>query len=481
MTAAGTTTMTTTTDHRQGISVRTRILAWILFVVGVALCVVVLITGRTYFTQIDATIAAEHAHEANKLRAFAAEPNDKTGKPFTSVREMLTDYLMHNAPARNQTLFSIVDGTADRRSSQMPLVRLDRDTDFVAKASAVAHPDSGRVDTEAGAVAYSVVPVRVVGDSTEGALVMVDFLGPAHADAWSTIQRMGLGSGFALVLAGGVGWIVAGRALRPIRDVQTAAASISSTDLDQRIEVVGTDDVARLATTFNGMLDRLEGAFDTQRRFLDDAGHELRTPITVVRGHLDLLSAEPEERAKSLHLVDDELRRMSRLVDEVLLLARAERPDFLVIGPVNLTELVAETLSKATALAPRKWSVDAVPEGVTYADGQRLAQALLQLATNAVSATKEGDVIAVGGAVQAGKVHLWVRDHGIGIPAADQLRIFDRFVRGDSARRHPGSGLGLAIVSRIAHAHEGKVAVESDPGEGSIFTVTLPYCPREIS
>lgn len=148
--------------------------------------------------------------------------------------------------------------------------------------------------------------------------------------------------------------------------------------------MVGTDDVAQLARTFNTMLDRLEVAFLAQREFVDNAGHELRTPITVIRGHLELMGDDPGEREETRALVLDELARMNRMVDDLLVLAKSERPDFLKLEEVNLTELTVEVVAKARGMADRAWRVDATADAVIVADGQRLTQALMQLVSNAV-------------------------------------------------------------------------------------------------
>jgi signal transduction histidine kinase len=228
--------------------------------------------------------------------------------------------------------------------------------------------------------------------------------------------------------------------------------------------------------TFNDMLDRLEAAFATQRRFLDDAGHELRTPITIIRGHLELMGDEPEERRATLALVMDELDRMSRLVEDVITLAKAERPDFLDLRTVDVEALTGEVHTKATGLAPRRWVLQEAGRGVVVADRQRLTQAIVQLAQNAVQHTGPDDVIAISSRLADGEATFTVRDTGPGVAPADRERIFDRFGRGRGARRE-GAGLGLAIVRAIAEAHGGRVAVDSPDGGGAAFRLIVPVDP----
>lgn len=150
------------------------------------------------------------------------------------------------------------------------------------------------------------------------------------------------------------------------------------------------------------MIDRLEGAFASQRAFVSDAGHELRTPITIIRGHLELLGDDPQERADTIEVVTDELDRMSRFVDDLLTLAKAERADFLRPGPVDLDELTDELLTKARGLARREWRLEANAAGLITADRQRLTQAVMNLAHNAVQHTSEGDAVALGSATRDG-------------------------------------------------------------------------------
>jgi signal transduction histidine kinase len=262
--------------------------------------------------------------------------------------------------------------------------------------------------------------------------------------------------------------------LRPVRTVTQTARSITDTDLSRRIDVRGRDEVAELAAAFNATLDRLETAFGAQRRFLNDAGHELKTPLTIVTGHLELLGDDPVEREATVALVLDELDRMSRIVNDLLVLAKAEAPDFLHLETVDVGALTDEVRAKAAALAPRRWTLDARGRGVLVADRQRVTQALVQLAENAAKQTGENDQIAVGSRVEDGEVRFWVRDEGPGIPLQEQERVFTRFARGAGAPRGEGSGLGLSIVRAIARAHHGSVELASDEGSGSTFTIVLP-------
>lgn len=291
--------------------------------------------------------------------------------------------------------------------------------------------------------------------------------------------------GGAMLLIGSLlAWRLSDCVLVPVAAVTETARTISEGDLTERIEVRGRDEVARLAETFNDMLDRLESAFATQRRFVDDAGHELRTPITIIRGHLELLEDDPEERRETVALVLDELDRMSRIVNDLLVLARWEQPGFLEPAPLDVAGLTDDVLAKASALAERDWRMDARATGTVVADRQRLTQALVQLADNAVRHTLADTPIALGSALADGELRLWVRDEGPGIAPEEQRRVFDRFYRPGGGTRGDGAGLGLSIVAAIARAHGGRVELASAPGAGATFTIAIPVArskarPRE--
>jgi two-component system OmpR family sensor kinase len=229
------------------------------------------------------------------------------------------------------------------------------------------------------------------------------------------------------------------------------------------------------------MLDRLEVAFAGQKDFLTDVSHELRTPITVIRGHVETLGDSPAEREEAIAVIQDELDRMNRFVDDLLLLAKAPRPDFLRPAPIDLDLFTHDLFAKARSLGDRDWRLDGTGVGIVVADQHRLTQAVMNLADNAVRHTREAETIWIGSSQVADRVRLWVRDEGPGIRLADRERIFERHERGDPGRRgtQDGTGLGLAIVRAISEAHGGHVELDSRSGLGSTFTIVLPASAGE--
>ncbi|WP_406354335.1 ATP-binding protein [Streptomyces sp. NBC_00658] len=465
--------------RRRTPSARSRIVGWMLLLVGAALAAPTFGITVIWQAQLDRQVDEQLRREADKLRRFAKTAREpSSGRPFPDAASLLTAFMTVNLPSREETFFSIVDGRADRRSSSEVPARLDRDEAVVARLAEVRGTEIGWLDSPAGKVRYGVIPVRVEGDPHDVRLAVLEFRDRQLREERQVGKMLLVTAGGALLCAGLASWLVAGRVLAPIRLVRQTAEQIGESDLTRRLAVTGTDDVAALAHTFNHMLDRLESAFTTQRRFLDEVAHELRTPITVVRGHLELMDEEEEARAETRALVVDELDRMSRIVEDLLLLAKAERPDFLTFGETNLTDLIVDVVAKARALGDRHWRVAAVSEATVLVDGQRLTQGLIQLAANAVRHTRDGDLVEMGSAVREGRVVLWVRDSGPGVGPEDRERIFGRFAQaGRVASPDPagtGIGLGLAIVREIAQAHGGTAWVEDAGGGGARFVIDLP-------
>jgi two-component system, OmpR family, sensor kinase len=442
---------------------------------AIAVIASVLVARQLLLVRLEERIDHELAQEVSELRILSRGRDPRTGRPFgTNVRRVFQVFLGRNVPARNEVIITYVDGRPYRRSQTLraPPYRLDEDPELIARWGRLEETDEGEISTPGGRVKFLAVPVLVRGapPATFAVAVFRDREEEELNDAITALAGVGL----ALLLAGAVlAWRLAGGVLRPVRAVTTTARSISETSLERRIPEQGSDEIAHLAATFNDMLDRLEHAFDAQRHFLDDAGHELRTPLTIIRGQLELLPESPAARRRTLELVLDEVRRMGRMVDDLILLAKSDEPDFLQLGPVDVAALTNELHEKASALGTRAWRIDAVGRGIIVADRQRLTQAVVQLAQNAVAHTEKGAEIGLGSQVTPGGARFWVRDTGSGVASEDRERIFERFERGPD-ESHEGAGLGLAIVNAIAKAHGGRTDLDGAPGAGATFSISVP-------
>ena len=346
----------------------------------------------------------------------------------------------------------------------------------MARLAASSQPALGTIDTARGAVRYGAVPVRVAGSPDTGVFVVAVFRDLERAEINSATWTFAAVAFGTLALAAVAALLIAGRVLRPIRLVRQTAQQISATDLSQRIPVEGNDDVAELARTFNGMLDRLQTTFEAQRQFLNDASHELRTPITIVQGHLELAESDPSTRTESLAIVMDELERMRRIVEDLLMLARSDSPNFLRLSEVDLEPFIDEVLDKARALAPRKWYLDhqSRRRGLCSIVSASPRRCCSSRSTPPSTPTTDQE-IHLGTEIRGDQLHLWVRDTGSGVPPADRERVFDRFARGDSTNGDSsGTGLGLAIVRAIAQAHGGTVVLVETSSGGAEFRLELP-------
>jgi signal transduction histidine kinase len=241
------------------------------------------------------------------------------------------------------------------------------------------------------------------------------------------------------------------------------------------------DEVGRLAETFDSMMDRLEQSFETQKRFIADASHELRTPLTAIKGNAELISiAPPDERDLCVSAIRREAERMSRLVNDLLLLAEADIAEQPIHPrPLDLRPLVEDVYRAAQLLGGEKVTVlleEAQPTPAV-ADPDRIKQLLLNLVDNAVKFTPQGGAVSLRLSQNGGWTEIAVSDTGVGISSEEQDAIFRRFYRVDKSRSTRGSGLGLAICSWIAEAHGGSIDVSSIPGKGSTFTLRLPATP----
>jgi signal transduction histidine kinase len=464
--------------------VRARVVLGYVVLLAAALAVATLVIRQVLLARLDEEISAALEQEVEELRQLVSGNDPTTGEPFgDDVRAILDTFLRRNVPVDDEGFYALVAGQPFKRSGGAPAWLLE-DEDMIARIAAVTSPERIDVDTPDGEARLLVAPM-LSGAAVTGTFVVAHFPDAQQAEIASavrTVAFVGLG---VLIVSSLVAWSLAGRVLRPVRELTDTARRIEERDLTARIPVQGDDELAELGRTFNAMLDRLEAAFGSQREFLDDVAHELRTPITIVRGHLELLGDDPLERRETLAVVTDELDRMSRYVGDLLVVAKAGTPDFLRMGLVDVGELVESMFARTQAIAPRDWVLERAPEPGTVwtvADADRLMQAVVNLATNAVQHTSVGDRIGLGALAAAGQVRMWVRDSGPGVEPALLSRLFTRFSRGAGSRhvRPEGTGLGLTIVAAIARAHGGRVDVYSPPGEGATFALTIPLEPLPL-
>jgi len=293
----------------------------------------------------------------------------------------------------------------------------------------------------------------------------------------------------ALLIAGGIGialtavlaWLAARSALRPLSIMTQRAERVTAGRPEARVGPIGgSDEIARLTGAIDEMLGRLQTAFAAQQRFVQDASHELRTPITIARGHLEVLDPTREEPAAvqaEIDLAVSELDRMGRLVERLLLLARAGEIPAEAMQRLDVGELAREAVTRVRGDNDRSWRVE-LPDGGAYVlgDHDALVDVLVNLLTNAVRHTTPGGVIDVRVTLHGTAVHIAVIDNGDGIPAELLPHLFDRFTRADAARTRDagGAGLGLAICRAYVEAHRGTITARSTPAQGTTIDVSLP-------
>ena len=325
------------------------------------------------------------------------------------------------------------------------------------------------------------VPLKV-GDRTIGILQVGSSLSVVDATR-NTLLTIMVGVAVVAVLLAGLGsWVLLGRALSPLETITETVDQINrADDLSRRIPnpAQTEDEVGELIESVNQTLERLESLFTSQQRFLADVSHDLRTPLTVIKGNVDLMRRMKQADEESLNSIDQEAGRLTRLVGGLLMLAQAESGKLtLNLQPVELDLLLTEVFTEMQVLAGNKVSVhlNDIDQVVVNGDRDRLKQVLLNLVSNAIQYTPAGGEVFLSLAKIGEQARLVVRDTGPGIPAEDLPHIFDRFYRAEKSRtrsRSSGFGLGLSISQWIVEHHGGQIKVESKEGRGTTFAIWL--------
>jgi signal transduction histidine kinase len=462
-------------DALRRTSVRARVLGYLIGLSAIAISISGVVAYGLELRSIDGDIGADLTLRAQSFLKLAQEGDPLTRRPYADARLLLYAGVSQVIASPTESAIGHANGVPLFVPKSPQHLPLESDSRFLAAAG--ANPTDAvtvrTVRTEEAVYHYVSVPIFDANKKVLGTFTVATDRGALVSHLNHTFALYLLAGGLALALTGAVAWVTVGRLLKPITLLDETARDISESDLTRRIPIVGHDDLARLSHTVNAMLDRLENAFATQRQLLDDAGHELRTPLAVMRTNLELLEPRDSEQVASAQFILlDEVAMMSRLVDDLVILAKADRPEFVHRETLDCGEFTDAAFSRARALGERDWSVEARGEGLFEGDGQRLTQAWIQLVANAVKFSDPDSPVALGSSLGNGYVRLWVRDAGRGIPPEEHARVIERFHRLDPEVE--GAGLGLPIVAAITSAHEGHLELQSAPGVGSIFTMVLP-------
>jgi signal transduction histidine kinase len=445
-------------------------------------------TGTQLRSQIDKELGGDAAELAHNLEVAHARTPGQVSKAATRYIEG------QPFSASSTLLFVLVPGAAPSTNRPELFGSPGADNGETAAEQAQENRLSAQLLTVADG--YMTLPLPDVGDlrvfkrrvRVHAGLSVTIGVGEPLASV--SHAQHGVARAFVLAgllaLAGALlaSYVIGSRLSRPLRRMASVAARVNEGDLLPRIDDAGgeSEEVSVLADAFNNMLDRLADAFAGQRAFVADASHELRTPLTVIRGQLEVLAAQSDPSGEEVRrvegLVQAEIARISRLVDDLLLLAKTEQVEFLRLESIDLPTYVDELWDGMSLLASRRFELGPVPRGTLRADPDRLAQALRNLVGNAIDHTVEerGLVRMRVERSRGERIRFLVEDDGPGIPPAQREHVFRRFHRTDAARDRAsgGTGLGLAIVKAVADAHGGSVRAGESPEGGARIELELP-------
>ncbi|MFY9609307.1 MAG: ATP-binding protein [Blastocatellia bacterium] len=458
-------------------SVRGRLTVWYVFVFGLLLLgfsvPTYLLLCRSLYDRVDRSLAnAAQATASEFLSEIAEHKGDAEAGAVETLNELhlpnlytaicADDRILASSPPEARQLLPWIRKTAAERSDTTSFQTVDGFGQEGARMAEQPVNFAGR--------RYFVAVAEPLLDLVE------------QVNAIKRIFYIGFSA--TLIVAGIGGFLLAKKSLLPVLEMSEQAQRIGATNLQQRLTVSNPkDELGRLATVFNELLSRLDRAFENMREFMADASHELRTPLSIIRGEADVALSQDRAAAEyreTLTIVQDEARRLSRIVDDMLALARADagqRP--LNVQDFYLNDLLDEAGRAMQALAMRNGialTLDLTGDVSFRGDEDLLRRLIVNLLDNAIKYTPSGGSVLVQLVSEPNGVKFIVSDTGVGIPAESAPYVFERFYRVEKARSRAdgGSGLGLAIARWVAEAHKGSIDLVSSPGHGSKFTVSLP-------
>ncbi len=473
-------------------SLRLRLVLWCAGLCGFVLLMVgtlaYTVHSRSQYDDLDRVLTTSAGHAMANMTASDIIPHlDQDSSGFDVVLRLYTPDGMLREDTPNGALAPPIDPRAVLTAPAGPAYGWLAELAPLTPPNLPSSSAFGTVTSGGERWRALVLPLQRPSDGVLiGYIEAVSPLGRIDA-GMRTFRLMLLGLGAIGLLGALVGGLsVAGHALQPVTQMVRIARTITvSRDLSRRIPAPAQqDELGILATTFNTMIESIEQAYIAQQRFVADASHELRAPLTAIQGNIDLMRRRPElppaERVEALDEAAREADRLTRLVADLLVLARADAGVSIRQESVDLDTVVLDTFQIGRKIADgRTLRLNPFEPAHTRGDEDRLRQLVLILLDNAVKYTPVGGTVTLGLKQSRNRIEISVRDTGVGIPPNDLPRVFERFYRADPARsRNPGgTGLGLSIARWIVERHHGTISITSAPGCGTQVLVCLPYLP----
>ena len=453
--------------------------------VGVLLPLLLLLSATLIFARWSVTnevlerIDSNIVNQMNEMKLLATTGVDpETGQAFASGDRLLATFLGRRLSEDNTVMFGVIDSIVSYRSVGVSTIRPDKNFEFVTLVSSFTVPRVGTFDTVEGEIRYGVLPITGMGGE-EGTLVVATLISAELQATNQLFQILAIGLLILFTLTGLILSYIIRKSLAPITQLTRAAQSVNRDNISQGLNVSqfdGNDEVTQLGNEFNSMLARLEASFAEQQRFIDDAGHELRTPLTILKGHVEMLQRDGSN-SQSLMIIEDEVNRMARLVQDLQSLTKASQPNFVQMSTFAADVFMKEIVEKAQVAQLNPINLVEYASTEMYGDKQRLTQAMLQLIENAVKYSPPSSPVSIGLRLEGSSLLMYVKDLGAGISDEAKPNVFSRFYQVDntaSANDVGGIGLGLAIVKAIVDAHQGSIEISDNHPTGSIFTIRIP-------
>jgi two-component system OmpR family sensor kinase len=456
-------------------SIRARLMAWYSIVLALVLIAFGAVTYDLLRRQVSRNVDETMSSTAHEL---AGALSNESSEAFEAMRESDTTALL-DFRFSNEPILIFSESGREIAASHSAGPQIDRN----AVHRLIANREYGFTTlNRRRTFRLLLAPVNILG--RPHVLAILHPLDEQERTFVEMRRSMTITIPLAILIASGGGYLLARKALAPVAAMSRKARAISAASLDERIAVPNPrDEIGQLATTLNALLERLEESFESQRRFMADASHELRTPVAILQGEIDVSLSRDDRDAnayrESLTIMRRSVRKMTRIVRDLFLLACTDSGEYpLQQQRFYFDETLGDTIDNFRTLAAERGitlSRNEPGEILMTGDEGLVQQMIGNLVENAIKYTPRGGEVMVSAVVHDSTVRLEVRDTGPGIPAEVRDRLFQRFFRGGWSAGQPGAGLGLPIVRWIAEAHGGNVSIQDAPDRGSMFVVTLPF------